>query len=367
MRQRNMSKLIRAATCCVLVLPVNSIPRFRNLIPNGYQLVIRGELISGIGHINHAGEGKLNSFGKDFILMGGKWTEVHCMGTQSCLCHKDSDGDGYSNGQELGDPKCIWTGGKAPSAASYHPGEGSSCLTCHSGIDVEAQIGAHASLMGLSLGFLVPSGIMVPVLCNKRWRRYRVLGFNWFDLHFSLMVLSVIAMSIGLAMMIWFKISQVADLEGDVGKVIFITPHGIVGLVSVLLLYAQVALGIFRPKKTDNPYDDDPDLPRTKNRIIWEYVHANVGRVYCAFAFYMMWTGFENLKYYIIDSSKVFDVLHWVFLGWVIILIMITLYAKVREHFYGEYMTRRQKIKLRQAQSSSSIDSNDILDEDLKR
>lgn len=36
---------------------------------------------------------------QDFKNAGKKWTVD--------LCKKDSDGDGFTNGQELGDPSCI--------------------------------------------------------------------------------------------------------------------------------------------------------------------------------------------------------------------------------------------------------------------
>ncbi|VDI67676.1 Hypothetical predicted protein [Mytilus galloprovincialis] len=39
------------------------------------------------------------------------------------LCQKDSDQDGRTNGEELGDPDCTWKKGGTPSAAaSGHPG-----------------------------------------------------------------------------------------------------------------------------------------------------------------------------------------------------------------------------------------------------
>lgn len=39
------------------------------------------------------------------------------------LCQKDSDGDGVSNGEELGDPNCEWQRGGTPQrAAKSHPG-----------------------------------------------------------------------------------------------------------------------------------------------------------------------------------------------------------------------------------------------------
>lgn len=41
----------------------------------------------------------------------------------SKVCHLDSDGDGLTNGQELGDPRCTWrVGNSAPEPAIGHPG-----------------------------------------------------------------------------------------------------------------------------------------------------------------------------------------------------------------------------------------------------
>ena len=42
----------------------------------------------------------------------------------SDLCQKDSDGDGMTNGEELGDPNCTWTGGNTTLRLTKitHPG-----------------------------------------------------------------------------------------------------------------------------------------------------------------------------------------------------------------------------------------------------
>ena len=47
-----------------------------------------------------------------------------CLQWNSALCRKDSDGDGLTNGQELGDPDCVWTKGQAPQRTTSitHPG-----------------------------------------------------------------------------------------------------------------------------------------------------------------------------------------------------------------------------------------------------
>lgn len=58
----------------------------------------------GIGHVDCRGgvyDASLNTFGVAFIANGKAWTRA--------LCEADSDGDGYTNGEELGDPCCMWT------------------------------------------------------------------------------------------------------------------------------------------------------------------------------------------------------------------------------------------------------------------
>ena len=44
-----------------------------------------------------------------------------------CICRADSDGDGKSNGEELGDPECVWKPGQAPARTTdiTHPGNSS--------------------------------------------------------------------------------------------------------------------------------------------------------------------------------------------------------------------------------------------------
>lgn len=57
-----------------------------------------------------------NPFGLDFARNSFRWTQA--------LCEKDSDGDGLSNGEELGDPHCVWQVGLTPTRTTNitHPG-----------------------------------------------------------------------------------------------------------------------------------------------------------------------------------------------------------------------------------------------------
>eukprot|EP00756_Hemistasia_phaeocysticola_P019632 Hpha_TRINITY_DN15674_c0_g2::TRINITY_DN15674_c0_g2_i3::g.98414::m.98414 len=89
-------------------------------IPNGMRVDRKGSRWSAVGHDfatvceNDADDmpanappcndpDPLNSFGRDFEDSGERWTRS--------LCMRDSDGDGFTNGQELGDPSCIWSPG----------------------------------------------------------------------------------------------------------------------------------------------------------------------------------------------------------------------------------------------------------------
>lgn len=93
-------------------------PQYADLIPNGKSVPHpgpQGGIWAGVGHENAAGGGPLNPFGEAFMANGFEWT--------TALCEADSDGDGRSNGVELGDPNCEWEVGVEPAEPSLsHPG-----------------------------------------------------------------------------------------------------------------------------------------------------------------------------------------------------------------------------------------------------
>ena len=99
-----------------LIVHVLSFKSFQKQIPNGDKIQVESSPWPGVGHVNRGGGGTRNSFGIDFSAAGQTWT--------SELCKKDSDGDGLSNGVELGDPECKWTEGAIPQfdTGLSHPG-----------------------------------------------------------------------------------------------------------------------------------------------------------------------------------------------------------------------------------------------------
>ncbi len=83
------------------------------LVPNGEDF----PQVIALGHANQVGGGALNPFGKSFRAHKFVWSLEMCL--------DDADGDGETNGMELGDPCCTWKEGDRP-ARSWglsHPGD----------------------------------------------------------------------------------------------------------------------------------------------------------------------------------------------------------------------------------------------------
>ncbi|KAK3577799.1 hypothetical protein CHS0354_024842 [Potamilus streckersoni] len=92
---------------------------FLDVIPNGknvFNPCAVDVVWIGVGHKNPEGGGDRNPFGTAFEANRKVWSRE--------LCQLDSDGDGISNGQELGDPRCAWKIGQLPERVINisHPG-----------------------------------------------------------------------------------------------------------------------------------------------------------------------------------------------------------------------------------------------------
>ena len=96
---------------------VTATPTFMSRIPNGFSVVgVDGQPWAAVGHNMASAGAPLNPFGEAFKAAGLQWTVD--------LCQMDSDGDGRTNGEELGDPDCVWPPGATPARTTdiSHPG-----------------------------------------------------------------------------------------------------------------------------------------------------------------------------------------------------------------------------------------------------
>ena len=62
---------------------------YKAKVPNGNNW-------GAVGHVSTSGGGSRNAFGTAFKNAGNSWS--------TALCEADADGDGVTNGEEMGDP-----------------------------------------------------------------------------------------------------------------------------------------------------------------------------------------------------------------------------------------------------------------------
>ena len=114
--------LLRLILAAAIISSAAARPTYASLFPNGNSVPCPPDApgcalgaCAAVGHASCAGGGALNDFGRAFAAAGYVWTAE--------LCEADSDGDGVSNGAELGDPGCVWkSGAVAQFPAVSHPG-----------------------------------------------------------------------------------------------------------------------------------------------------------------------------------------------------------------------------------------------------
>lgn len=91
------SGIVRIAAASMLAGAAVGLPTFPALMPNGAAV----PSCAAFGHIDCVPGGPRNQFGLDWAANGRTWNPT--------FCALDSDGDGVTNGEELGDPCCQWT------------------------------------------------------------------------------------------------------------------------------------------------------------------------------------------------------------------------------------------------------------------
>jgi predicted ferric reductase len=129
-----------------LLAVARGFPSYQDNIPNGRNVKFDGEAWDAVGHNSRDSGSELNPFGEAFAAAGYQWSTE--------LCSSDSDSDGQSNGEELGDPDCIWTPGTTASRTSdiRHPG-------LAEGVDAPPKDRTGIGVIGVIAFLLVLSGV----------------------------------------------------------------------------------------------------------------------------------------------------------------------------------------------------------------
>ena len=123
--------MLRPLLIALTLVATDARPSYSSKIPNADKVVgCEGQAWPGVGHLRSSGGGARNPFGVDFAAAGHTWT--------AALCAMDSDGDGVTNGAELGDPDCTWSQGLAPQfdTGITHPGISCTSTPCGGASDV---------------------------------------------------------------------------------------------------------------------------------------------------------------------------------------------------------------------------------------
>jgi len=268
-------KLLSLASTVLLFNAAWAHSSYMSRIPNGFNVIgSDGTSWAAVGHSAPNKGTSLNVFGQDFKANGLQWTES--------LCQMDSDGDGRTNGQELGDPDCVWQVGMTPTfdVNITHPGifnENFDIVPVKPGTNEAAAVtlppwlAAHIACMMLSWGLLLPVGALMAISFRHSFQDKA----RWFQLHISIQVSGVILNILG------FVIPFV-NIETH-----FQGTHQIMGTVVFAMGVAQAVQGFIRPNKTDKP---------TMLRRVWEVCHKGFGRIIIVLAWANSFLGIQLIR-----------------------------------------------------------------------
>lgn len=96
--------VLAGAGCCLGATPAHAEEAYQDRLPNG-----RVGGCATCHFVVFFGGGPRNAFGRDFADNDRRWS--------AALAELDSDGDGQTNGEELGDPCATWAVGEPPPRA----------------------------------------------------------------------------------------------------------------------------------------------------------------------------------------------------------------------------------------------------------
>ncbi len=171
-----MKSVLPFALLAAVSLPAQARSQYIADVPNG------GTFRCLSCHERSGGGEGWNDFGKALLIEGGANPDANPSDQNQGydlafrpadfwldVCVDDSDGDGATNGEELGDPDCVWASGDAnPAADVGNPGDAASTPTDpgSGGAGEGEELGCTAAPLGASVSLL----LALAALTRKRKR-----------------------------------------------------------------------------------------------------------------------------------------------------------------------------------------------------
>ena len=250
-----------------LLEQVVAYPSYQPDVPYGVAFNSGGGKGTALGHKGGNAVGRRsNQFGVDYLSAGGNWL--------SGLCQADSDDDGFTNGEELGDPNCTWIRGQVPPLPLTSDPTNAQSTPDNPLFDtpVDIYVYAHGIMMLLAWVGAVPFGIIQATLYKKDTSG----EYNWFQAHQRANFVGVVLTVVAFIIMFAFG-------PGVAG--ITATIHGIIGTVVVAAGVLQIVSGALR---AHNPPEGEA---KSCTRLLWEFQHQWVGRITFFLALGAIYTG----------------------------------------------------------------------------
>lgn len=242
---------------------------FQNQVPNGNNVKIDGETWLQLGHLSRVASGaNLGPFGDDVHdnedLFPNFWAAV---------CDLDSDGDGFTNGEELLDPNCVWRSSDDDALLEdgipTHPGFGPDAVIP----GVSTKIKVHAAFMTLAWLFFAPVGVITAVVLKVKTKS--VTKVNWFKIHKVCVGTAVYLTMIAYVCMVY-----------ETEDFLLNSKHTKFGHAVVILAIIQPLSGVYR-------VHINKDGSKSNLRLGWEYFHQIVGRLLLILAVVAVYLGYD--------------------------------------------------------------------------
>lgn len=174
-----------------------------------------------------------------------------------------------------------------------------------SGSDLNQKYYAHASLMLIGWGWLLPSGTLF-----ARFFKHRANSL-WFQIHRGLQSVGLILTIVG-----WIIALRNFNVFQDKGYDSY--KHGVLGMVTMCLGCLQPLNAIFRPHPPAKEGDE-----KSTARLLWELLHKSTG--YIAIVLAIVTIGYGTTILPIIEDQKTFQMAYGLGCGGMLAVLFLAL------------------------------------------